>query len=133
MPAHVGFWPGEHQDATARAIGRDQQTDGGPAQLGVDPIDDPERRPPGPKVDEGVIVKGGQQFVRHGGQQGGRGRPRGETGVHPALHGHDQYRTLQVGPAVDGSKFGHDISVLIMDCAAAGWRAWPPNQAMESG
>ena len=46
MPAHVGFWPGEHQDATARAVGRDQQTDGGPAQLGVDPVDDPERRTP---------------------------------------------------------------------------------------
>ena len=67
------------------------------------------------EVDEGVIVKGGQQFVRHRGQQGGGGGPRGETGVHPTLHGHHQYRTLEVRPVVDGRKFGHGISVLIMD------------------
>ena len=124
-----GSGPASDQDTTARPIRRDQQTNGGPAQLGVDPIDDPERRPPGSKVDEGVIVKGGQQFVRHRGQQGGGGSPRGETGVHPALHGHDQYRTLEVGPAVDGSEFGHDISVLIMDTGGkvASLRADPGN------
>ena len=92
----VGLGAVEQEDVPPLDVVQEAQLDGGPVESPTHAVDEAQRRPAGPVVEEAVRVEASDN-VAIAGQQVGADLTGGAGGVDPTVEGQDQHRPLEVG------------------------------------